>query len=248
VTTFIAHLSYAMQRVGLAYVFYLAIEPYARRLWPRILTSWVRVLEGRFADSLVGRDLLIGSVGGAAQALLGGLATWVPEKLGGPSALPVWTEWTFESLRGPVHAIVAVLGVHTQQLLEIVYPLTLLLILRLLLRRTDAAIAAVSLLALVIFYPDSGSIPGYLVGIGLAMVISWLVLVKAGLLGFAAMFLLNTSLRELPLMPRPAGWFTGVRLLLLAFVVAPALYGFWRSQAGRPLFGDELLGTAKRTG
>ncbi len=61
---FMSHLAYAMQRVGLAYVFYLAVEPYARRLWPRILVSWVRILDGGFRDPLVGRDLLVGAAAG----------------------------------------------------------------------------------------------------------------------------------------------------------------------------------------
>ena len=100
--------------VGLAYVFYLAIEPYARRLWPRMLVSWVRILDGRFRDPLVGRDLLVGARGRRA----GGA--------GGPS--PVLdsrgarrsrrrcrrsSHWTLESLRGAVPAFVSIVGIHT---------------------------------------------------------------------------------------------------------------------------------------
>ena len=233
VETFIAHLSYAMQRVGLAYVFYLAIEPYARRLWPRMLVSWVRVLEGRFRDPLVGRDVLIGCAAGAVQAASRGLGTWIADLLGGAPALPIWSIWTLEPLRGTSHALVSIVGIHTQQLLEIIFPLTSLLIFRLLLRRTGLAIVAVSLLATVMFYPDSGSIPRYLVGICLVLPIAWLVLFRAGLVGFAAMFAVNALLEELPLTPRPAEWFLGPMLLSLAVIVAPALYGFWTSHAAR---------------
>jgi predicted Ser/Thr protein kinase len=45
---------------------YMALEPLARRVHPRFLVSWTRLLRGRFTDPLVGRDVL----GGAA---LGGL-------------------------------------------------------------------------------------------------------------------------------------------------------------------------------
>lgn len=41
-------------------VFYLAIEPHARRLWPELLVAWARLLSGRARDPLVGRDLLLG--------------------------------------------------------------------------------------------------------------------------------------------------------------------------------------------
>src|SRR5262249_13026808 len=47
---------------------YLAVEPYARRRWPKLLVSWQRLLSGRFRDPLVGRDLLLGSLLGAALA------------------------------------------------------------------------------------------------------------------------------------------------------------------------------------
>ena len=45
----------------------------------------------------------------------------------------------------------------------------------------------------------------------------------------------------LPLTPHPAGWYLGTMLLALAFIAAPALYGFWTSQAGRPFFRDDIL-------
>jgi len=238
---FIGHLSFAMMRVGLAYVFYLAIEPYARRLWPRMLVSWVRVLEGRFRDPLVGRDLLVGCSAGALGALVGRLLTWIPSALGGASALPDWSNWTSESLRGTVPAFVAIAGIHTQELLNVIFPVTMLLIFRLLLRRTGPALVAVSLLAMVMFYPDSGSIPGYIVGLSILITIAWVVLFRAGLLALATMTSVSALLSQMPLTPHPAGWYLGAMLLALAFIVAPALYGFWTSQAGRPLFRDEVL-------
>jgi hypothetical protein len=42
-------------------------------------------------------------------------------------------------------------------------------------------------------------------------------------------------------MPHPAGWYLATMLLALLVIAAPALYGFWTSQAGRPLFRDEIL-------
>jgi hypothetical protein len=235
-----SHLSFAMQRVGLAYIFYLAVEPYARRLWPRMLISWMRVLEGRLRDPLVGRDLLLGSAAAAVMALNDRLQVWVPAH-GGSAALPVFSEWTLESLRGTLPAFVSIAGIHTQYLLEIIFPVTLLLVFRLLLRRTWAAILVVSLLATVLFYPSSGSIPGYLIGICLSLTVAWLLLFRIGLLAFATEFTLRSLLAQMPLTPHPASWYLGGMVLALAFIVAPALYGFWTSQAGRPLFRDEIL-------
>ena len=238
---FMSHLSHATLVTGLAYVFYLAIEPYARRLWPRMLVSWVRILDGRFRDPLVGRDILVGAAAGALRALVERLQFWIPAALGGTSALPAFGHWTFESLRGTVPAFVSVVGIHTQALFEIIFPMTMLLVFRLLLRHTVPALIALSLLGALLFYPETGSVPGYLVGIGVSLVLVWGVLFRFGLLGFAAMFSVYRLLERLPLTLHPADWYLGAALLALAFIAAPALWGFWASRAGRPLFRDEIL-------
>jgi eukaryotic-like serine/threonine-protein kinase len=242
---FMSHLAHATLWVGLAYVFYLAIEPYARRLWPRMLVSWVRVLDGGFRDPLVGRDLLVGAAAGAWVALVGRLQFWIPAVLGGTSALPTFGHWTFEPLRGTVPAFVSVVGIHTGALLEIIFPMTWLLILRLLLRRTAPAALVAGLLGSILFYPETGSIPGYVVGMGFTMALFWGVLFRFGLLAFAALYYVFRLLDQLPLTLHPDGWYLGAVLLALTFIAAPALWGFWTSRAGRPLFRDEILEPAR---
>jgi serine/threonine-protein kinase len=238
---FLGHLSYAMQRVGLAWIFYLAVEPYARRLWPRMLVSWVRVLDGRFRDPLVGRDLLLGSAAGAFIALSGLLSDWIPASIDGTTAAPLWTMWSLESLRGAVPALAAIMGIHTTGLIEVFYPVTTIVILRLLLRRTGPAIIVTTLIGLVMFYPDPASITGYLVSALLLTTTVWLVLFRVGLLAFATTFSLVPLMEQLPLAPQPAAWRLWATLLSLAFIVAPAIYGFWISRAGRPLLRDDVL-------
>ena len=46
------------------WVFYTALEPYVRRLWPDTLISWTRLLDGRLRDPLVGRHVLIEGLAG----------------------------------------------------------------------------------------------------------------------------------------------------------------------------------------
>jgi serine/threonine-protein kinase len=57
-----------------AWLTYLGIEPFLRRRWPRRLIAWTRLLDGRLADPLVGRELLLGFPVAAAIAL----ASWIP--------------------------------------------------------------------------------------------------------------------------------------------------------------------------
>jgi hypothetical protein len=64
-------------------VFYLALEPYIRRTWPELLVSWTRTLSGEFNDPLVGRDVFLGILFGAAQVSL-----WV-SLVAAPFFLPI---------------------------------------------------------------------------------------------------------------------------------------------------------------
>jgi hypothetical protein len=54
----------------LLWLFYLALEPYVRRLRPWTLISWTRLLDGGVRDAVVGRDVLIGMTWGALFAPL----------------------------------------------------------------------------------------------------------------------------------------------------------------------------------
>ena len=58
-------------------VIYLALEPIVRRRWPDALVAWTRLLRGRIVDPLVGRDALIGVLGGVVLVLIGQSASGV---------------------------------------------------------------------------------------------------------------------------------------------------------------------------
>jgi len=79
------------------WLYYLGCEPFVRRRWPRYLIGWVRLMDGRWRDPLVGRGLLAGVIGGAVMALL--LAA--PEALGRQFGLPgTFPDYAADSLNG----------------------------------------------------------------------------------------------------------------------------------------------------
>jgi len=80
-----------------ASVLYLALEPWVRRRWPQTLITWSRILEGRWRDPLVGRDVLAGLLAAMAVGLLTALFAWIQMRLGAapPGAIPTITEMYF---------------------------------------------------------------------------------------------------------------------------------------------------------
>jgi hypothetical protein len=50
---------------AILFAVYLALEPPVRRRWPHAMVTWNRLLQGRWRDPLVARDVLIGATVGA---------------------------------------------------------------------------------------------------------------------------------------------------------------------------------------
>ena len=68
---FLKTLGRALLRATVICAAYLALEPIVRRRWPRSLVGWNRLLQGRFRDPIVGRDILVGVVAGVLAQLVG---------------------------------------------------------------------------------------------------------------------------------------------------------------------------------
>jgi hypothetical protein len=97
------------------------------------------------------------------------------------------------------------------------------------------AVIAVSLCGILLFLPDSGSVPGFLIGFAVVLALAWLLLLRFGLLAFAAYFCTAGLIEQAPLSLSPSSWYAGSMLLALLFIVAPALWGFWTSRGRRSL-------------
>ena len=246
-TVFIQHLALALFRFGIVWLFYIALEPYLRRIWPRSMVSWVRLLRGRFKDPLVGRDMLIGVLVAVALlaalpmiVLVGGLLGSAPFQTSSDATM-------LEALRGSPQAVAMMLYEYALFIFDRgMFLIVFLLLLRLLLRRTSIAAGVFIPISAVMYLADGGG--GGMVGWSFfaIWVAAWLLLYfRAGLLSLFV-FLGTLGLwAPLTLSINPGVWYSSGTYIALVLTLGTAAYGFYFSLAGRPILGDALLDGSK---
>ncbi len=222
---------------------YVALEPYLRRLWPRMLVSSARLVSGRVRDPLVGRDLLVGALGGTVLIALETVVQYaslryghgrVPTLVGAESLVAA----TSVSLAAYNMAYSASMGV-----LLTLRALMLVLVLRLLVGRTWPAVALCTLLL------------GANAAFGFAQTAGWLVATLAALAYYPGVFFvlmrfgllpgaitvfveqaLNWSVATLDF----SSWYADRALVPMALLLALVGYGAWTALGGVPILGDPL--------
>jgi serine/threonine-protein kinase len=225
------------------WMIYMAVEPYVRRVWPRMLVGLVRLLSLRVKDPAVGREVLWGVFTGcglvAVLALMQRTESGI--EVGAAARLPNFLElhsmmsWIrylcFESHRAGSMALYAAIIAG------------MLIAIRLLLRHTLATILAGILILGILsgdWYMNHGGnsialavVYGAVSGTALVLLFT-----RIGILGgMIAMFLTLPFHRSLP---GPDSWAASHNVVEAAIVLALAVYGLWIALAGRPIFKDIL--------
>jgi serine/threonine-protein kinase len=225
---------------ALVWVLYLAIEPWVRRQSPHQLISWTRLVSGGWRDPIVGRDVLIGTCGGAAMAILIAVSGHVEAAVGAPSRPKAFM---LQTLLGTREALSGILDYGFQAVAFSMGFLLLLLLLRVVLRRDWLAGAATAALLGTITGLNSGVElwPGLLIGV-LLWIIPTFVLLRFGLLAATVGLLVIFLVGNLPLTSRLDHWTAGPTHLVLVVVAALAVAGFRTALGGRSLLGEALDG------
>jgi serine/threonine-protein kinase len=234
--------AYPMVWAALVWILYMALEPYARRHFPRVLISWGRLLAGRWRDPMVGRDVLVGAAAASFALGLFLLAALVPPWLGQPQ-LANWGTFSFaESLTSWTRTAYRVLvNVHSAALWSIIW-LFLLVLLRIVLRRNRLALIAWCMVWVIQSVLTLGPLLGLALGAPFVL-IDLLVLTRFGLLGYASYTLVTFLLTELPLTFDTSLFWAPRGFAVLAVVAAVGAYGFKTALAGKPAFGGDWLET-----
>lgn len=237
-TTFILSMARATFQAGFLWVLYIALEPFIRRLWPQRIISWSRLLTGSFRDPLVGRDLLLGAVFGAAMIL--------------------WTILGFVSLRligRPPELVVnpgsEIIGAHlfvakftsqmTAGLFLAFFSFFMLLVFVTMLRRERLALVALWVLITVLTTLITNTDLLMLPLISIYALLFVFVLYRYGLLPLAFALFLSHLWVFFSMTSDFTAWYATDFSVALAICTALTIYGFYTSLAGQSLFGGRLL-------
>jgi serine/threonine-protein kinase len=229
-------LGLAMRGVGQAllftfilWMFYMALEPYVRKLRPEMLISWARLLAGHVRDPLVGRDALVGTAWGTLVVLFLGAEDRLPALLGHPDQRPVFGD--LDAVLGLRRTLAVVLRDQLGSMLLGMAILLVFVLLFLLLRRTwPTVIVLIPLLVAIVALESDDSwwlaVPAAFVIFGSLTA----VLLRFGLLAvIAGLYVLNL-LNELPLVQDPTHWASTPTIVAMLLISGLALFGF-RTQA-----------------
>jgi hypothetical protein len=219
------------------WVVYLALEPYIRRHWPQTIVSWTRVLEGRFRDPLVGRDVLYGVVLGITWALVLGADYWLEVRAGGQ---PSFGDSNY--LMGVTSAVAIwladVIGaIRTTLLFSMI-----LVLLRVLVRNRWLAAALFVLLFAVPKSLGIGHLALHLLVWVLVYGIASISVVRFGVIVLAVGVLTANTLLGLVYSPDFSNWYAMNSLFVFLSFLAIAVWGFRISLGGKRLFKEDLFG------
>lgn len=218
---------YTAHAVGAAFrlwLYYIAIEPYVRRLWPDLFISWSRVLNGQPGDPLVGRDVLVGCLTGVVFILL---TSW-------PGTMP--DRMDPDTITSGSATLARLLGAQQIAMMYALYQLASLLVLRVIFRNTIVAGFVFIILYVVFMAKPEWSWEFYVVNFAWAAVMVFLY-VRFGLIAVMASWLSGLLLLGFPFTTELSAWYAQGGLLALVTILLVGGYGFYTST----LAGQSLL-------
>jgi serine/threonine-protein kinase len=225
---------------GLLWLLYLAVEPYVRRFWPSTLVSWSRLMARQWRDPLVGRDILLGVALGLAVHALDLASTYAGARLG-----YAWTPSVpdLEELLGTTMVMARVLNQIFNAVLNAIFSVFAMVLLKMAVKREWLASVVAIGLAMLLAVNSSGDGSRVVNFLAALLIVSIIVLTiqRLGLVAVTVLFFVNFVMTSAVITLDSSKWFFGNGLLLIAIPTAMALYSFYISRGGEPIFGTRLL-------
>ena len=218
---------------SLLWLFYLALEPYVRRLRPWTLVSWTRLLSGDVRAGVVGRDVLVGLTFGTGLTLVSlasrMLLIWVGEPERPPDLVAL------DTLLSTRQLLSYVAGIPVSATLAGLALLLLFLILRLLTRRDWIAGSLVVAFLVVGALAEAGELQQNLWYVLPLEAVAWasfmLLMLRFGVLAAITAVWSGNMLRVPALLYAPGSWTGTAVFLVVPLLLATAVLAF-RSAAG----------------
>lgn len=236
---FFFSLSSAVFMAGFLWVLYIAIEPHIRKRWPQRIISWSRLLAGSFRDPMIGRDILLGAVFGAALILLTTFGFICARLFGLPPQLALNPG---SELIGSHLFVLKFADQITASLYLAFFAFFILLLLVIFVRRERLALLVlwvlITTLSMLVTQTDIRGTPVVAV-YGLLVVF---VLYRYGLLALVFAMFLGHLWVFFPMTSEFTAWYAADFVISLVICLALTLYGAYTSLAGQSLFGGKLLG------
>lgn len=220
-------------------VYYLAVEPHARRIWPQTLVSWSKLLSGRIIDPDVAGSILAGVCVGCVSAVMYFTTPLLQRAFDLPEVRPfAFYDRDLELLAGTGPALGVFFEIVVDVSRESLMMFVALVLGKKLLRKEFLAAIAVALCWTVVLGPrPSGEGTMRILEWGTSFAVALLVVfaaIRFGLLALVAGYLTAVLMRSYPIRPDVGVWYSTVTLLpsiALAILVGGALWTLKRGAA-----------------
>jgi len=213
----------ALFNAALVWLFYLGLEPSARRHWPQLLIGWTRLLEGRWRDPLVGQGLLAGVLLGTVLPIVATLPELGGRFFGLAGAQPSF--WT-SSLAPPAIYLAAIGSMVLNGLKNSLGLVAFMVVARVALRRESVVFVATALVAATAATAAVAPLALDLAQAAISGVVTVLFFRRFGLLALVAGLAVNYVVRQTPWTLDSSRWFAWRPGLTCALVVGLAVWGF----------------------
>ena len=220
---------------GAMWIFYMAIEPWVRRQWPKSIISWTRLLGGNWRDPVVGRDILLGVALGVVWVLvfqiryipimhMGGVPSLGSTEvlIGGRLALGAWFRQWPQSIQTTLIFFLVFFG--------------LKVVLR---KEWIAAIIFITIFAV----PPGVSGPYKMVELPAMILvygIALLIVIRFGLVPLAIAIVTINLTVNIPFSADISAWYMPTSIFALLSILVIAGWGFYHSLGGQPLWKVEM--------
>jgi serine/threonine protein kinase len=233
--------------VCLAYwLIYLALEPWVRRYWPQTMITWSRVVAGKWTDTVVGRDLLFGTLFGMVYVLLIALYEYANLRSGSP----IFGEFGLDNLNGFRVFAAYIAGLLFGEVSgSLIFLLTLFLVRAVLKKQwivgTVWVVGWVALRFLRADFLDSRAL-AVTTGVFWTLLFSLLVFIilRFGFFALVVAIFVLDSVIGCFLTTDFSAWYGQSSFAIVILILAMALRGFRLSLGSRPLFSPAVLNKA----